>query len=195
MTTSRTEPITAAKTPTTTATATTETAKSGKSGKTAETAETADTVELTDGAAAAPSSGARRTGRGAVGAGVAPPTNSPGRNEVHLSGRLAAEGEERELPSGDRIVTLRVVVGRAPAPARRRQPVEGPRRATVDTIDIVCWTATTRRTALRLRADDLVEVDGALRRRFFGGAAGRQSRYEVEATAVRRASGGARADT
>ncbi|MEW1953577.1 single-stranded DNA-binding protein [Terrabacter sp. NPDC080008] len=113
------------------------------------------------------------------------------RNEVRLGGRLAAPAEERELPSGDRIVTLRVVVARTPATGRRRQALEGPRRATVDTIDVVCWTAATRRTALRLRADDLVEVDGALRRRFFGGATGRQSRYEVEATALRRASGGA----
>ena len=179
MTTSRTDPTTAARTPTTTATAKT----------------TTKTAQMTDGAAAAPSSGARRAARGAAGAGAAPPTSSPGRNEVRLSGRLAAQAEERELPSGDRIVTLRVVVGRTPDPARRRQAVEGLRRATVDTIDVVCWTAATRRTALRLRADDVVEVDGALRRRFFGGAAGRQSRYEVEATAVRRASGGARAGT
>jgi single-strand DNA-binding protein len=43
---------------------------------------------------------------------------------------------------------------------------------------------------MRLRVDDLVEVEGALRRRFFGGPAGRQSRYEVEAAALRRVSGG-----
>ena len=66
---------------------------------------------------------------------------------------------------------------------------EGARRATVDTIDVVCWTAATRRTALRLQADDQVELEGALRRRFFGGPGGRQSRYEVEASALRRVSG------
>ena len=122
-------------------------------------------------------------------------SGGPGRNEVLLCGRLAAAAEERELPSGDRIVTLRVVVARSQAATRRRQPVEGPKRATVDTIDVVCWTAATRRTALRLRADEVVEVEGALRRRFFGGPSGRQSRYEVEASAVRRASGGALAGT
>lgn len=131
------------------------------------------------------------SGRAAVPA-AAPP---PGRNEVRLAGRLAAEAEERELPSGDRIVTLRVVVPRAPATGRRRPHADGPRRPTVDTIDVVCWTAGTRRTALRLRADEPVEVEGALRRRFFGGPTGRQSRYEVEASAVRRASGGPSAGT
>lgn len=115
---------------------------------------------------------------------------SPGRNEVHLSGRLAADAQERELPSGDRIVTLRIVVARSQAAGRSRQNAEGPRRATVDTIDVVCWTAGTRRTALRLRADEPLEVEGALRRRFFGGPTGRQSRYEVEASALRRVSGG-----
>ncbi len=114
---------------------------------------------------------------------------APGRNEVVLAGRVAAAGDERELPSGDRIVTLRLVVPRADPPRRRKDAGDGPRRATVDTIDVVCWTAGTRRTALRLQADDVVELEGALRRRFFGGPGGRQSRYEVEASALRRVSG------
>ncbi|WP_345508874.1 single-stranded DNA-binding protein [Terrabacter aeriphilus] len=114
---------------------------------------------------------------------------SCGRNEVALRGRVAAAAEERELPSGDRIVVLRVVVPRTPARGRRRVG-EPARRATVDTLDVVCWTAATRRAALRLRADDVAEVEGALRRRFFGAAGGRQSRYEVEAEVVRRVSGG-----
>lgn len=117
-------------------------------------------------------------------------TAPPGRNEVVLAGRASAPAEERELPSGDRIVTLRVVVPRSDPPRRRKDVDDGPRRATVDTIDVVCWTAATRRAALRLQADDLVELEGALRRRFFGGAGGRQSRYEVEASALRRVSGG-----
>ncbi|NUO90817.1 MAG: single-stranded DNA-binding protein [Dermatophilaceae bacterium] len=117
------------------------------------------------------------------------PDAPPGRNQVVLAGRVAAAAEERELPSGDRIVTLRVVVPRAGPPRRRKDAAEGARRATVDTIDVVCWTATTRRSALRLQADDLVELEGALRRRFFGGPGGRQSRYEVEASALRRVSG------
>ncbi|GAA2743525.1 hypothetical protein GCM10009868_17640 [Terrabacter aerolatus] len=118
-----------------------------------------------------------------------------GRNEVALRGRLATEAEERELPSGDLIAVLRLVVPREPVAGRRRAPVEATRRATVDTIDVVCWTAAARRTAMRLRGGDLVEVEGALRRRFFGGPAGRQSRYEVEAAALRRVSGKASGGT
>ena len=33
-------------------------------------------------------------------------------NEVHLAGRVGSEPEERELPSGDLVVTLRLVVPR-----------------------------------------------------------------------------------
>lgn len=118
-----------------------------------------------------------------------------GRNEVTLRGRLAAVADERELPSGDRIALLRLVVPRDGPTRRRRDGVETPRRATVDTIDVVCWSAATRRTAARLRAGDLVEVEGALRRRFFGGPGGRQSRYEVEAGGLRRVAGGGSAGT
>ncbi|MGW5239662.1 single-stranded DNA-binding protein [Monashia sp. NPDC004114] len=119
-----------------------------------------------------------------------PPEQEAVRNEVVLWGRLAAEAQERELPSGDVIVTLRVVVPRRGGPSRPRAATAGaPRRATVDTIDVVCWTAATRRAALRLGAGEAIEIGGALRRRFFGAAVGRQSRYEVEAGVVRRLSG------
>lgn len=115
-------------------------------------------------------------------------------NEVRLRGRVAAEAEERELPSGDRLATLRVIVPREPTRRTRSQPGDtvlsvAPRRVqTIDTIDLVCWTAQTRRTAARLGAGDHVEVVGALRRRFFGGPWGRQSRYEVEVAVLRRVS-------
>jgi single-strand DNA-binding protein len=118
------------------------------------------------------------------------PGRPPALNEVALRGRASAPGEERTLPSGDVIVTLRVVVPRE-AGARRATGGAEARRASVDTIDVVCWTARTRRAAMRLAAGDSVEVGGALRRRFFGGPAGRQSRYEVEATTVRRVARGA----
>ena len=141
--------------------------------------------------------GTSRTATATVGGSAAATAGAAavGRNEVVLAGRVAAAAEERELPSGDRIATLRLVVPRADPPRRRRDVGEGARRATVDTIDVVCWTAATRRTALRLQADDQVELEGALRRRFFGGPAGRQSRYEVEASALRRVSGSRSAGT
>ena len=106
------------------------------------------------------------------------------RNEVILWGRLPAPPEERGLPSGDPIVMLRVVIPRRPATSR--SAAEQKPRQQVDTIDVVCWSARTRRTALRLTDGEWIEVEGALRRRFFAGAGGRQSRYEVEASVLRR---------
>jgi len=120
---------------------------------------------------------------------------------VHLRGRVGAPPEERTLPSGDLIVTFRVVVARPPvrgSAAGTAGAAAGESRgarATVDTLDVVCWAAAPRRTAGRLDAGDVVEVEGALRRRFFGVAGGRASRYEVEAGRVRRVSGGRRSGT
>lgn len=99
-------------------------------------------------------------------------------NSVELSGRVSGEPEARVLPSGDDLVTLRLVVAR---------PAGGP----VDTIDLACWSKASRRSAGRLNDGDHVHVTGALRRRFFRTPAGAASRYEVEVTklARRRASG------
>ncbi|ROR89651.1 single-stranded DNA-binding protein [Nocardioides aurantiacus] len=105
------------------------------------------------------------------------------RNEVVLVGRVSAEAQSRDLPSGDRLLTLRVVVD--------RPPVTGSTRRTVDVIDVACWTTRTQRAAGRLVAGDGVRVEGALRRRFFAGAAGRASRYEVEAGRLTRVSSAA----
>lgn len=105
------------------------------------------------------------------------------RNEVLLVGRVSGEPVERELPSGDRIVQWRVVVGRPPP---RRPPPEGVRPATVDALECVAWTAGARRTARGLRPGDLVEVTGSLRRRFFRAGGAPSSRTEVEVGAVRR---------
>ncbi len=96
-------------------------------------------------------------------------------NEVRLVGRVSGAVEERELPSGDRVVQLRVVVPRVGT---------GQGSAKVDTIEVACWTARTRRSALRLVPDAVVAVDGALRRRFFRAGAATASRYEVAATRV-----------
>lgn len=105
-----------------------------------------------------------------------PPPTAATVNEVRLVGRVSGAPEARELPSGDTVVQLRVVVTRPPS-ERKQQ---------VDTIDVACWTPVTRRVALRLAAGDVVEVDGALRRRFYRSGPVTQSRYEVEAQRVRR---------
>lgn len=99
-------------------------------------------------------------------------------NTVLLVGRVSAAPEGRVMPSGDELVQFRVVV---PRPRRR-----GDTRTQVDAIDVACWTARSRASALRLHEDDTVEVEGSLRRRFFAGPGGRVSRYEVEARRVRR---------
>ena len=113
------------------------------------------------------------------------------RNEVALVGRVSSEATELVLPSGDALVTWRLVVAREPVAGRARsgaQPEsDKPRRpATSDTIDCQAWTARTRRTALSLAAGDVVEVQGALRRRFYRAGGATASRCEVEARAVRR---------
>jgi single-strand DNA-binding protein len=101
-------------------------------------------------------------------------------NTVTVVGRVSAAPEARVLPSGDELVSFRVIVPRAPGGRH-----EGA-RTQVDVIDIACWSARTRRSAKRLEADDDIRVEGALRRRFFRAGAGAASRYEVEARSVRR---------
>lgn len=100
-------------------------------------------------------------------------------NSVRLRGRLSGEPEPRTLPSGDEVVSFRVVVDRA--------PVRAGARAGVDTIDCAAFRAPVRRAVLRWTPGQLVEVEGALHRRFYAGPAGRASRYEVEVHAAARA--------
>lgn len=104
----------------------------------------------------------------------------PSCNEVVLVGRVSVAPQSRELPSGDRLVTLRVVVDR---PAHK-----GSTKRSVDAIDVACWTKRVQRTAVGLSSNDVVRVEGALRRRFFPVGAGRSSRYEVEASRLVRVS-------
>ena len=98
------------------------------------------------------------------------------RNEVVLAGRLPAAAEERTLPSGDVLVSFRVVVPRPP----------GTRAPSVDTIDCVVWHGGVRRTVLGWGEGDAVEVTGSLRRRFWRAGGGAASRTEVEVAKARR---------
>lgn len=100
-------------------------------------------------------------------------------NELHLIGRVTGVPVTRELPSGDHVVTLRLTVDR---PARKR---EQSARRQVDAIDLACWTARARGAAMRLAEDEVVEVRGALRRRFYRAGAAAVSRYEVEVEHLR----------
>ena len=93
-------------------------------------------------------------------------------NEVHLQGRLSGEVVERVLPSGDELVSFRVVIER--------------REGGVDTIDCVAFRADVRRKVRRWASGDLLALDGSLRRRFWKGGAGVASRTEVEVTSIAR---------
>lgn len=105
-------------------------------------------------------------------------------NEVHLVGRLSAPPIVKYLPSGAEVVQLRIVVGR-PAGTRSKPSVGVTRSPTVDTIDIACWSAESRRRAMSCAGTEVVDVSGALRRRFWRGPSGVASRYEVEAGKLR----------
>lgn len=96
-------------------------------------------------------------------------------NEVRLVGRVSGRPEERVLPSGDRLVTFRVVV-------TRHQP-RG--RQTVDALECVAWTARCRRSVARWDDGDVVELSGSLRRRFYRAGAATVSRVEVETSRAR----------
>lgn len=102
-------------------------------------------------------------------------------NEVRLRGRFTG-AVERELPSGDLLVTARLVVPRAGGtPSPGGSAVTG-----VDTIDCALWPGQLRRRALKVPEGSVVEVEGTLRRRFWRSAGGPTSRYEVEVVALRR---------
>lgn len=95
------------------------------------------------------------------------------RNEVVVVGRLTGEPEPRTLPSGDEITAWRIVVDR-----------EGDGH---DTLDCTAWTARLRRSAAGWGPGDVVEVEGALRRRFWRAPGGAPtSRYDIEVHAARR---------
>lgn len=105
-------------------------------------------------------------------------------NEVRLVGRVSQQPEGRVLPSGDVVWTFRMVVPRAPGHRSRQS---------VDTIDCAAWSARSRRSVAAWSADDVVEVRGSLRRRFFRSAGAVASRVEVEMSSgrvIRRAASG-----
>ena len=100
-------------------------------------------------------------------------------NSVQLVGHVSGEPIERQLPSGDHLVSFRVVVPRSAA-ARRRT------RQSVDTVECSAWSATVRRTAMRLAVGDLVAVSGELRRTFRRNRAGVRSWVTVDVDRIDR---------
>ena len=98
------------------------------------------------------------------------------RNEVVLVGRVASDPEEKQLPSGDTVWLFRLVVRRPEGMASRQK---------VDSLECCAWTPRVQRSIRGWREGDQVEVGGAIRRRFFRGSAGAQSRVEVEVSSAR----------
>ena len=104
-------------------------------------------------------------------------------NEVRLVGRVSQAPEERVLPSGDVLWTFRVVVPRP----------EKAGRSSVDALECAAWSPRARRSVASWQSDDVVEVSGAMRRRFFRTPGGAASRVEVEVSRgrlIRRAGSG-----
>ena len=99
------------------------------------------------------------------------------RNEVFLEGRVSSLPTEKLLPSGDTVVEFRIVIDRKNPKGERRE---------VDTLDIAVWLVKVRKRALALDIDDWVSIDGAVRRRFWKAPTGLASRWQVEASQLRR---------
>jgi single-strand DNA-binding protein len=91
------------------------------------------------------------------------------RNDVLLRGRLSAPAELRTLPSGDPLVTFRIIVRRTD-PRTRNQ---------VDVLFCVSYDRSLQRRVAAWQPGDVVEVEGALQRRFWRTPGGRASMVEV----------------
>ena len=100
-------------------------------------------------------------------------------NVVRLRGRVSTAAEERELPSGTTIATVRLSVERHPT------PMTSGSRQRHDWVDCAAWGGRARRTVAGWRAGDVVEVEGALRRRFYRGGGVTSTRLEVEVLSAR----------
>jgi single-strand DNA-binding protein len=98
-------------------------------------------------------------------------------NRVTVTGRVSATAASRTMPSGDEMVSWRLVVDRPPSHGH------GP---AFDVVDCVGWTARVRRSASSWAVGDVVTIDGALRRRFWRSPGGLQSRCEIEVGTARR---------
>ncbi|WP_432922548.1 single-stranded DNA-binding protein [Microbispora sp. CA-135349] len=95
------------------------------------------------------------------------------RNEVVLVGRLSMEPVHRELPSGAPLTQWRLAV---------RRPGGRPGHQRSDAIECATFDNSVRDMLTGWQLDDLVEVEGALRRRWWRGG----SRYEIEVRTARR---------
>lgn len=102
-------------------------------------------------------------------------------NRVQLRGRLSRAPEDRTLPSGDRLVLLRVMVERPDGSREDSIPVAvGPTRPRSRGRRGRASSPTVRRAA-ELAVGDEVAVDGWIERRFWEADGRRRSRLQVVA--------------
>jgi single-strand DNA-binding protein len=93
-------------------------------------------------------------------------------NVVVLAGRLSADPEFAQMPSGDTVAKLRLQV---PEAGRRVLP-----------LPVAAWDRGPRRDCERLTKGDSVMVRGHLIRRFFRGQGGGRALMEVVASEVKK---------
>ena len=101
------------------------------------------------------------------------PSEPEYQNQVVIVGRCSGPGEEKVLPSGDKVVEFRIIVG--------RDDREG-----YDTFEVALWSSVLRKRGISLKSDEWIEITGALRRRFWKVGAVSASRWQVEARELRR---------
>ena len=95
-------------------------------------------------------------------------------NLVVVCGRLAAEPEVRQFPSGATMVRL-LITTRMDEPTRR-----------IDVLPVTMWDPDGRLLADLPKSGDRVWSSGSVQRRFWDGEGGRRSRLEVVASHITR---------
>lgn len=94
------------------------------------------------------------------------------RNSVVLRGRVSGDLRDKVLANGDPVVEFRLIVKRDDSG--------------FDTLDISAKRAPLRRLSQSLATNEWIEVAGVIRRRFWKGANGLASRWQVEAREMRK---------
>lgn len=113
------------------------------------------------------------------------------RNAITITGRLSADADIKDLPSGDVLVLLKVVVGRAEGNRVDSLPVVvGPGPAKGRPRNAIQAARRTVTRATKLREGDRVTVEGWLKRHFWDAGGMRRSRLQVVATEISRATAG-----